>query len=285
MAFLDFDLLAEADADSSPGLRGRIRTLRRLVQRSMTDQSVRLKQRCFCQNSGACGSHYIVDLLNENGLQNVYHEKAPDFNALGVRHYDSPLNRSRLIRALRYTRHNVAFEANNRLFSLSCELAEAFESASFIHLFRHPASAVRSAMSKPNVDEYLRSNLRFQGTLAGSSDRSHLERFCLYWKNMNQRILDDLQTLRAAGKRVMWLSFEDLIAGETKRLEDFVGCQLSQKVRDPSHVGAVRRGGKFEPFEQWQSSEQRTLEEICLPLHEQLLQLGRASDGTDGESE
>ena len=256
-----------------------MRTLRRLVRRSMTDQSMRSRPRCFCQNSGACGSHYIVDLLNENGLQQVYHEKAPDFNDLGVRHYDSPLSRSWLVRALRYTRHNVSFEANNRLFSLSAELAEAFENASFIHLFRHPASAVRSAMSKPNVDEYLRSNLRFQGSLAGASDRSHLERFCLYWKNMNQRILDDLQTLREAGTRVIWLSFEDLIAGDTSRLEEFLGCELSKKVRDASHVGPLRREGKFAPFEQWHVAEQRVLEETCLTLYEQLRQLSKQRCG------
>ena len=278
MAFLDFDLLSAADADASSGLRGRIRTLRRLIRRSMVDRNVRSQQRCFCQNSGACGSHYIVDLLRENGLKKVFHEKSPDFNELGVQHYDSPLSRSRLVRALRYTRHNVNFEANNRLFSLSLELADAFENASFIHLFRHPASAVRSAMSKPNVADYLKTNVRFQGTLAGEPHQTSLHRFCQYWHNINRRILDDLTTLRSSGKQVMWLSFEDLIAGETSELERFIGCELSQKARAPSHVGAVRSGGKFEPFEQWQTGDRELLEEICIPLHQQLLTLSQSPE-------
>ena len=283
MDFLDFDLLSVADADASDGLRGRMRTLRRLIQRSMIDRGVRSQSRCFCQNSGACGSHYIVDLLSENGLEKVFHEKAPDFNELGVAHYDSPLPKTRLVRALRYTRHNVNFEANNRLFSLSLELAEAFENASFIHLFRHPASAVRSAMSKPNVEDYLKNDVRFQGSLAGSLGQNPLHRFCQYWHNMNRRILDDLTTLRSAGKQVMWLSFEDLIAGETSQLEQFIGCELSQKVRAPSHVGALRSDGKFESFEQWQPADKEMLEEICTPLHEQLVKLSRSS-GTNSKS-
>ena len=270
MAIPDFDLLAKADADAAGGVRGRWRTLRRLVQRSILDQEVRNQTRFFCQNSGACGSHYIVDLLNENGVDRVFHEKDPDLNEIGVRHFDSPIPKSQLVQTIRYTRHNVFFEANNRLFSLSRELSAAFPNARFIHLFRHPANAVRSAMSKPNVTDYLKTNLRFSGSLAGTSDFRPLERFCLYWKNVNQRILDDLQTVRQSGAAVIWMDFDDLISGDVKPLESFLGCELPKRKRSPSNVGTVRSEGKFETFEQWSDPDRRTLEEICLPLFDSL---------------
>ena len=165
MALPDFELLARADADATSGVRGRWRTLRRLVRRSLFDREVRNQTRFFCQNSGSCGSHYIIDLLRENGVERVFHEKDPDLNEIGVQHFESPLPQSQLIQTLRYTRHNVFFEANNRLFSLSQELATAFPNSKFIHLFRHPANAVRSAMSKPNVVDYLETGVRFAGTL------------------------------------------------------------------------------------------------------------------------
>ena len=95
MAIPDFDLLAKADADAATGIRGRWRTLRRLVQRSLFDRDVRNQTRFFCQNSGACGSHYIVDLLNENGVDRAFHEKDPDLNEIGVQHFDSPLPQSK----------------------------------------------------------------------------------------------------------------------------------------------------------------------------------------------
>ncbi len=42
---------------------------------------------------------------------------------VGRQHYEQPMPTSKLVRMLRYTRHDVYFEANNRLFSLSRELA------------------------------------------------------------------------------------------------------------------------------------------------------------------
>lgn len=271
MALGDFDLLAKADADATDGLRGRLRTLRRLIKRSLLSSELRTQKRFFCQNSGACGSHYIVDLLTENGIDGVFHEKDPDFNEIGVKHYESGLSQSSLVNALRYTRHNAFFEANNRLFSLSAELAVAFPGAAFIHLFRHPAAAVCSAMSKPNVDQYLQSNLRFAGSLAGSPGQRPLERFCHYWTNVNQRILDDLEQLGRSGKDVMWMSFEDLGAGDVSKLESFLGLKLETRTRSPSHVGAVRKEGKFASLENWSEQDQSLFNEICLPLYQRLL--------------
>lgn len=278
MAFSDLDLLAKADADATEGLRGRLRTLRRLIKRSLFDPDLKAQKRFFCQNSGACGSHYIVDLLSENGIERAFHEKEPDLNEIGVRHYETGLSQSSLISALRYTRHNVFFEANNRLFSLSTELAAAFPGAAFIHLFRHPADAICSAMSKPNIEEYLRSNLRFTGKLAGSPGQRPLERFCHYWANVNQRIFDDLKSLDQLGKDVMWLSFEDLRAGNVPRLESFIGFNLNTPTRAPSHVGAVRKEGKFAAFENWSDEDQSSLIEICLPLYRQLLERSQSVD-------
>jgi hypothetical protein len=270
MAFPNFNLIAKADADASNGIRGRWRTLRRLIKRSFLDSTVRTETRIFCQNSGACGSHYIVDLLSDNGVERVFHEKDPDLNLIGVTHFDSPISQSQLVATLRYTRHNVFFEANNRLFSLSSELATAFPGAKFVHLFRHPANAVRSAMSKPNVEQYLNTNLRFSGTLAGHSGQPPLERFCHYWKNINQRIFDDLQQLEDSGVPVMWLDFDHLISGDVERLGAFVGHDLQSRKRTPSNVGAVRKEGKFESFEAWNHTDKRTLENICQPLFEAL---------------
>jgi len=270
MAVPDFDLLARADADATGSMRGRWRTLRRLVRRTLLDKDARLETRFFCQNSGACGSHYIIDLLGENDVDRVFHEKDPDLNEIGVRHFDSPMSRFQLVQTLRYTRHNVFFEANNRLFSLSQELAAAFPNAKFIHLFRHPANAVRSAMSKPNVEEYLRNGVRFSGSLAGTSDQRPLERFCVYWKNVNQRIIDDLETVERKGASAIWIDFDDLISGDVKKLESFIGRELPKRKRPASNVGAIRSEGKFEAFEHWNALDRQTLEEICLPLFERL---------------
>lgn len=266
------DLMEEADADSSSGLRGRWRTIRRYVKRSILDKNNFQQPRFFCQNSGACGSTYIVELLADNGIERVFHEKEPDLNEVGVRHHDRPFASKPLVRLLRYTRHNVFFEANNRLFSLTPELAIAFPGAGFIHLFRHPAAAIRSAMSKPNVEEYLRSNVRFSGTLAGDVGAKPFERFCHYWANVNQRIHDDLVAIREKESRaVLWLSFDDLIAGHVDSLASFMGIELQKKARPPSNVGRVRSEGKFPAVEDWTAEQVEIMNSICGELYQKLL--------------
>ena len=137
--------------------------------------------RFFCLNSGCCGSTYLIRLLDDNGWKGVWHEKNPDFNAVGVAHFDHPMNERRLASLLRYTRWDVFLEANNRLFSLARPLHRAFPGARFMHLHRDGREAVRSALSRPDVDRYLRTNIRFQGKLAGPRNASPLERFCHYW--------------------------------------------------------------------------------------------------------
>ena len=288
MTPLDLDLLATADADAQRGLRGRWRTLRRLVKRFL-DPAVKSEVRIFCQNSGACGSHYIVDLLNDNKVDRVFHEKEPDLNEIGVAHYERPISTAKLVRILRYTRHNVFLEANNRLFSLSKELSVAFPNAKFIHLFRHPANAVRSAMSKPQVENYLKTNVRFAGSLAGQFSMRPLERFCHYWHNVNQRIFEDLMELEATGVPVIWLEFDQLISGQIQCLEEFIGHSIRSIQRPPSNVGAVRKEGKFEPPENWSDDDREVLDRICLPLFERLksktnqesIQTGASQERTD----
>jgi len=201
----------------------------------------------------------------------VFHEKAPDLNEVGVRHFEKPYSSRSVIRLLRYTRHNVFFEANNRLFSLSPELAQAFPKAGFIHLFRHPAAAVRSAMSKPTVEDYLQRNIRFSGSLAGDATLEPFERFCHYWTNVNNRIHDDLCQIRDANRSVSWLEFDDLVAGKVEALEAFLDVKLKRRTRPPSNVGPVRTEGKFPAFEDWNNRQRQQLDAICGPLYEKLV--------------
>ena len=268
------DLLELSDADATSGLRGRWRTVRRYIKRSVLEKTHFQQPRFFCQNSGGCGSTYIVELLADNGVARVFHEKAPDLNEVGVRHHDRRYALKSLVRLLRYTRHNVFFEANNRLFSLSPELAAAFPGAGFIHLFRHPAAAIRSAMSKPDVEEYLRTNVRFSGSLAGDRGLQPFERFCHYWTNMNSRIHSDLcQIHQAQTHPVMWLEFDDLVAGNVGTLAEFMGVELQQTSRPPANVGRVRSAGKYPVAEHWTEAQIAMVEDVCGGLYRELVGL------------
>ena len=200
----------------------------------------------------------MVQLLSDNAIERCFHELEPDLNQLGVDHFEDRIPLSRIVRLLRYTRHDVFFEANNRLFSFSRELKAAFPNARFIHLHRHPADAVRSAMSKPDVESYIRINLRFQGTLAGPPSAGTFERFCHYWNNVNNRIAEDL-----VGQPALSVKFTDLVEGQVDPLEEFIGRALPNRKREAVNQGRVRREGRFPDYASWGKTEQQTLHHIC----------------------
>ena len=266
-AINEFDICQAADVDHTRSIRGWIRTRRRIAQRCWWDQETINRARVFCQNSGACGSTYIVQLLVENGVPRAFHEKTPDLMKVGRQHYEQPMPVSKLVRMLRYTRHDVFFEANNRLFSLTRELATSFPNAKFLYLHRDGTEAVRSAMSKPNVENYLVENIGFRGSIAGSAGLSPFTRFCHYWSNLNGRIFNDLQTvIKETERGYVMLRFEDLVQGKVQPLEDLIGRTLKIKTRPPVNVRPTRSEGKFPPYKDWTASEKRTFAEICGPV-------------------
>lgn len=260
------DRLIRLTADGrqdAPGMRDLWRISRRRFKHRILEGAALHQPRFFCLNSGGCGSTYLICLLADNGWPGVYHEKVPDFNALGVEHWDGPLSQVRLASLLRYTRWDVFLEANNRLFSLARPLYRAFPGSRFVHLHRDGREAVCSALSRPDVAGYLRTNIRFQGTLAGPRQRSPLERFCHYWNNMNRRILDDLLQLFPLTGPWLNLPFADLVAGRLNELERFTGREISVRRRPVVNRGLIGQQGRYPGFADWPESDQRLFHSIC----------------------
>lgn len=262
----DLPTLKSADIDRKNSPRGFIRVSRRVLKRCWLDQTNIKLPRVFCQNHGGCGSTYIVKLLETNGIEKTFHEKNPDLLELGLEHYESPKSTPRLVRLLRYTRHNVFFEANNRLFSLSKEIAQAFPNSQMIHLHRDAAESIRSALSKQNLERNLQNNIRFRGSLAGPKTADIFTRCCFHWANMNRRIHQDLESVKEQGTAVFDLRFEDLIEGKVGVLEAILNRELPQKICPPANVRPTRVGGKFPRYSQWTDQQKGTFERICAPV-------------------
>jgi len=237
-----------------------------LAKRCYLDQETIQAERVFCQNSGACGSTYIVHLLNQNNVPRSFHEKSPDLLEVGLRHYEQPLSSARLIRLLRFTRHDVFFEASNRLFSFSRELSTAFPNARFIHLHRDGAESVRSGLSKSDLSNYVANDIRFQGTLAGSAEDAMFDRYCHHWANINRRIHADLTAVEQAGTAVCSLRFEDLVQGKIDRLQECLGHSLPRKTSRAVNVRPTRQEGKFPCYADWSQQQKAAFDRICGPV-------------------
>lgn len=224
-------------------------------------------ERFFCQNSGSCGSAYIVELLKANGLGPSYHEKPPDLDIFGIDYYEGRIPDWRARAVLLQTRRGVYFEANNRLFAMSRALKEAFPDARFIHLHRDPRSYVPSALSKPPSSTWDSGRRRYRSeALSGPLDSPLLDRACTYWTRYNRRILEDLRPYHHLS-----LKSADLFDGNLNDLERFLGHEL--RVRRLGAVNAdkaVRKEGQHPNFHDWSSTDQQTLYRICGPLMEEL---------------
>lgn len=224
-------------------------------------------ERYFCQNSGSCGSQYIVELFKANGLGPSYHEKAPDLDVFGIKYYEGEISDWRAKAVMLQTRKDVFFEANNRLFAMSGVIQEAFPDARFIHLHRDPRDLMPSSLSKPRAITWDSGRRRYTSeALCGRLDASVLEKACTYWANYNRRILEDLEGFE-------YLSFKsaDLFAGKLDPLEEFVGYGF--EIRRLPAINAdkpVRESGKYPPFHKWSAADQETLYRTCGSLMKRL---------------
>ena len=264
IAFQDLETFKRADADRGDNLRGLVRTGRRIFNRCWKDSFNINRTRIFCQNSGACGSTYIVRLLEANGLRGVFHEKQPDLLKLGLDFYEREMPWLRLISLLRYTRHDINFEASNRLFSLSRPLADAFPGARFIFLHRDGIETIRSVLSKPNVAQYFREDVRFRGTLAGDHNLDIFSRACHHWSNMNRRIHEDLQYLDLTQQiDAPTLRFENLIDGNIQPLEDALQTTLRIKTCAPANQSKPSGQLRFPAYTEWTRIQKKTFQTIC----------------------
>ena len=217
-------------------------------------------KRFFCQNSGGCGSMYIIELYKKNHVANCFHEKNPDLDELGISYYEGTVSKIRLKSLIIHSRKEVFFEASNRLFAMTKILKSSFPDSRFIHLHRDPRELIPSSLSKPYEMSWESGRKRYTSTqLCGPANTTVLERTCNYWANYNQRILDDLK-----GEDYLSLKFSDLIAGNIDALEEFIGVKLSIRKLPPVNANKpVREAGLYPSFENWNKNDQKILLSIC----------------------
>lgn len=219
----------------------------------------------FCLNAGSCGSSYIAQLMRANGWPHSFHEKKPDLDNEGILHYENRLDTDYLKLLLRWTRHRIGFEANNRLFSMGKELRELYPTAKFIHLYRDGRSVVTTSMNIAKAElTWGSSRLRYRcEKLSGGDHLSNFEKSCNYWARYNQRILDDLRSVE-----FLSLKFEDLVAGNVGALENFLGIKFRvRKIPPVNHLKPKKTGpAAFPKYPDWSPEHKDRFWELCGPV-------------------
>lgn len=217
--------------------------------------------RFFCLNSGSCGSKYLVELIAANGFEGCFHEKFPDLDEPGVRHYLDGTEMRFFRPLLQLTRRRVFLESSNRLFSMTRVLSDEFPGARFIHLYRDGRDQVTSGMNKTIWPEVMSSpRLRYASRLAGPLDAEPFERACWYWRNYNERIANDLE-----GHDALRLKYEDLVAGRVAELAEFLGVALPLASIPPVNTKEDRKLAtkRYETPADWPQEFHATFDRVC----------------------
>lgn len=246
------------------------------------------RARCaFVLSTGRCGTTTLTSVLALSDRVRSVHEPKPLFLAETQQAYqDRPLSKhlSRTrAREYSFSRFNALLDASrsgptyvessNRLTYFAPFFAEFFINAKFIHLYRHPADVVRSAMRRRYyMREKMWDNYRITPT---SDDRwfqewQHWDTFqksCWYWQAVNRFSLEFIATLDPS--RTMSLRAEELFSpnGEAAlSIFDFLSIprpdidRVREAVTTPENV---QTQGEFPKWKDWTDSQRETLQQIA----------------------
>lgn len=233
----------------------------------------RTTPRLWVLNSGNAGSTYLAELLNRNNCPRVEHEYAPmvngtmlDLDNEGVRYYLQDCDFDYVATLLHFTRSHIITECSNRLFSMALPLKFIFPNSQFIHLVRDnrtTLSKVINLTANESANEtFLRTKdrrLRYATRLSGPVGASLFEQSCWYWKNINERIFNDLEELSAP-----ILFFDDLIAGDISLFEQFFNKKFELEIIEKINASKETRTSSVRTnFGDWPSEYQFIWEKIC----------------------
>jgi hypothetical protein len=162
----------------------------------------------------------------------------------------------------------VYVETANRLTYLARPLDALLPRSCFIHLHRHPADVIRSAMRRGYYAGHSWDRWRIRprkGSKAAATWPSwtSFERCCWYWDAVNREalsILDDVPD------RCLDLASVDLFenaSGTVARLGEFLGLDVPLPAVDAVPRANVQEDGSFPLLAEWEDPMLASVEQIC----------------------
>jgi hypothetical protein len=230
----------------------------------------------WCLSTGRVGSHTLAELASLDRKVTALHEPWPNTYGLSRLSYEHLCHENGLsdvlLEAVRTVRQapvndaKIYLETSPQVTFLAPLLAEIFPNAKFVHVVRHPASVVRSAMRRNwynghGFDQW-RICPRERKLETGWESMDPFEKNVWLWCETNRWVSDFLNSI--GPDRYIILRSEDLFLLENDAVENFFGFL---GVATPARRDIVRvidrqynaqRTGRFPRYEAW-TQEQRML--------------------------
>jgi len=250
----------------------------------LTGEAVNHVSPIFVLSTGRCGTKWMTENLSLSKQVYITHEPIPRLFLQSVDAYHSHgENQELFVKMIRAARDDLMavsvrsnrlyIETNNRLSFLAPAIAEAYPNSKFMHLFRHPADFVRSAMRR----NYYGGN-QFDSSRISMEDKnswgklSQFEKSCWLWNETNAYICDFLDKMPMDRKikiqsEKMWSEQESM-----PTIMNFMGVSdISQESiyqLQKKRVN-IQKSGKFVTYQDWSGEQKQQLQKWC-PLAAEL---------------
>lgn len=233
----------------------------------------------FVVGTGTCGTRYLSTLLQENGVEGVYHEKDPALFQHSMRWARGELDEDqeeKFRATLRETREDVAVETNWGHSFIVSLLHDVFPDARFVYIHRDGRECVRSRMSGWDLtpeEGWTVEDTTTPPFLEGEFKAPRFIRLCRWWTTMNRLLLEVLPGTRISWDltrghqvghpRVCVFPFEHLVEPRTDSwngFQEWLGVGLDTISTDP--VGE-KTDKPWPAWEDWPEAFQNVYAWIC----------------------
>jgi hypothetical protein len=237
----------------------------------------------FVLSTGRCGTGLLTRILGKSQNVDVYHAPMPELKIASKRAYEREFEsidaykdlvvaaRYELIMAS-YICDRVFVETNNRISFFARYLADVFKNSVFLHIVRHPADFVRSAIRRGYYeDPQVSSGLIVP--LPGSLDvdwekLTPIERAAWLWNETNASIEVFAKTI--SSNRFLRVKAEDTFENVSTiaqvlqflRAEQLSEKKIRQLIRHPVNAQEI---GHFPKYTHWTTQQKRLLS-VFTPL-------------------
>ena len=106
---------------------------------------------------------------------------------------------------------------------------------------------------------------RFRIGLAGNDLDDYFVSACHYWKNMNERIINDICEVPH-----LKLKFSDLIRGDIEHLEEYIGLKIKNKTINKVTSYGKLVENKYPEFDNWENDKKKIFNDVCGPTMKSL---------------
>lgn len=246
-----------------------------------------IRQPVFFLSTGRCGTQWISELLKKDRELAVFHHPVPNLAIQGKLAWESywgtpltELNQQEVFLQelflagreshLRYTAkaEKRYVETNNYITFFAPVLARIFPDALFVHMVRHPAGFIRSALDRsyytPGSPDDIKRIHPIQGEFEQQWDGlSQFARAAWLWKETNT-FIDRFRASLPEHRSVLF-PFDLSGTEQVQKVIDFLAVNISEtqiKKKLTQKVNA-QKNRKFPPYREWDEVHKEEVKAVC----------------------